>query len=150
MTDYLTRLAKRTLGLLPVAQPLITPSFSSFTSKKFDRPEISFIENVPLFDQQIIPGTQEKEVPQAFSKPRSKAQKTAQSRHEISSGKTEHFVDGNANNSSHKKIGIDNQDQRHPEPDFIKQVSRLIPQSCLLYTSPSPRDRTRSRMPSSA
>ena len=28
-------------------------------------------------------------------------------------------------------------------------VSALIP-SCLLYTSPSPRDRTRSRMPSSA
>ena len=26
----------------------------------------------------------------------------------------------------------------------------LTPQSCLLYTSPSPRDRTRSRMPSSA
>ena len=25
-----------------------------------------------------------------------------------------------------------------------------LPQSCLLYTSPSPRDRTRSRMPSSA
>jgi len=26
----------------------------------------------------------------------------------------------------------------------------LVSQSCLLYTSPSPRDRTRSRMPSSA
>ena len=26
----------------------------------------------------------------------------------------------------------------------------IIPRSCLLYTSPSPRDRTRSRMPSSA
>ena len=25
-----------------------------------------------------------------------------------------------------------------------------LPKSCLLYTSPSPRDRTRSRMPSSA
>ena len=25
-----------------------------------------------------------------------------------------------------------------------------VPKSCLLYTSPSPRDRTRSRMPSSA
>ena len=31
----------------------------------------------------------------------------------------------------------------------VKVVSRLI-LSCLLYTSPSPRDRTRSRMPSSA
>ena len=27
---------------------------------------------------------------------------------------------------------------------------RVIPDVCLLYTSPSPRDRTRSRMPSSA
>ena len=30
-------------------------------------------------------------------------------------------------------------------PEFIKQAA-----NCLLYTSPSPRDRTRSRMPSSA
>ena len=35
-----------------------------------------------------------------------------------------------------------------------REVSRLLPPDhsklCLLYTSPSPRDRTRSRMPSSA
>ena len=31
----------------------------------------------------------------------------------------------------------------------LSGVSRLL-QDCLLYTSPSPRDRTRSRMPSSA
>ena len=29
-------------------------------------------------------------------------------------------------------------------------VVRVMPNTCLLYTSPSPRDRTRSRMPSSA
>ena len=29
-------------------------------------------------------------------------------------------------------------------------VANYIPEGCLLYTSPSPRDRTRSRMPSSA
>ena len=29
-------------------------------------------------------------------------------------------------------------------------VVRSVPKACLLYTSPSPRDRTRSRMPSSA
>ena len=29
-------------------------------------------------------------------------------------------------------------------------INILISQACLLYTSPSPRDRTRSRMPSSA
>ena len=35
----------------------------------------------------------------------------------------------------------------HPEP--VVSFHRLA-HSCLLYTSPSPRDRTRSRMPSSA
>ena len=36
--------------------------------------------------------------------------------------------------------------------EIIRTASELIPRhfSCLLYTSPSPRDRTRSRMPSSA
>ena len=34
------------------------------------------------------------------------------------------------------------------EPQDLTEVIRLI--NCLLYTSPSPRDRTRSRMPSSA
>ena len=32
----------------------------------------------------------------------------------------------------------------------IKSIKDNNPKSCLLYTSPSPRDRTRSRMPSSA
>ena len=31
-----------------------------------------------------------------------------------------------------------------------KKIKEDSPQTCLLYTSPSPRDRTRSRMPSSA
>ena len=36
--------------------------------------------------------------------------------------------------------------------DLAEAVSQYFdnPQTCLLYTSPSPRDRTRSRMPSSA
>ena len=33
--------------------------------------------------------------------------------------------------------------------DSFKEITNLI-SNCLLYTSPSPRDRTRSRMPSSA
>ena len=33
---------------------------------------------------------------------------------------------------------------------FIREAGYLIVSACLLYTSPSPRDRTRSRMPSSA
>ena len=32
----------------------------------------------------------------------------------------------------------------------IRTIARVRPTTCLLYTSPSPRDRTRSRMPSSA
>ena len=36
----------------------------------------------------------------------------------------------------------------HDEVGSFEDTTR--PQTCLLYTSPSPRDRTRSRMPSSA
>ena len=35
-------------------------------------------------------------------------------------------------------------------PDLPRRTQPPIPHPCLLYTSPSPRDRTRSRMPSSA
>ena len=35
-------------------------------------------------------------------------------------------------------------------PDAVQTVHRQFLEACLLYTSPSPRDRTRSRMPSSA
>src|SRR5665811_2286855 len=38
--------------------------------------------------------------------------------------------------------------QREHHPDRLAVVARV--HACLLYTSPSPRDRTRSRMPSSA
>ena len=34
--------------------------------------------------------------------------------------------------------------------DLDQEFRRLLKYDCLLYTSPSPRDRTRSRMPSSA
>ena len=41
-----------------------------------------------------------------------------------------------------------------PDPKFgnieVSKFVNTIMMSCLLYTSPSPRDRTRSRMPSSA
>jgi len=42
--------------------------------------------------------------------------------------------------------------QFQSEKPSLKLVGKgvILPQSCLLYTSPSPRDRTRSRMPSSA
>ena len=38
-----------------------------------------------------------------------------------------------------------------PVKDYLKQIGKVaLLNACLLYTSPSPRDRTRSRMPSSA
>src|SRR5665811_642343 len=43
-----------------------------------------------------------------------------------------------------------NQDLNAVYEEITKQVIAANPSICLLYTSPSPRDRTRSRMPSSA
>ena len=42
--------------------------------------------------------------------------------------------------------------EAHPEKEIIRLGIGDVtqPLACLLYTSPSPRDRTRSRMPSSA
>ena len=39
---------------------------------------------------------------------------------------------------------------RHPKDIVRSYAHEMIHHICLLYTSPSPRDRTRSRMPSSA
>ena len=36
------------------------------------------------------------------------------------------------------------------ESDFTKELALTIDETCLLYTSPSPRDKRQSRMPSSA
>ena len=39
----------------------------------------------------------------------------------------------------------------NPQQDSLSvKITNSLDQTCLLYTSPSPRDRTRSRMPSSA
>ena len=43
--------------------------------------------------------------------------------------------------------------QRQKHNNYMNEYNRVrgeLSKSCLLYTSPSPRDRTRSRMPSSA
>ena len=50
---------------------------------------------------------------------------------------------------------IDRNGQRDPSPQALKPELRIAvdtvrPKLCLLYTSPSPRDRQKSRMPSSA
>ena len=49
-------------------------------------------------------------------------------------------------------MGEDIQKQIIGQDDAIKKITKAIQRNrvCLLYTSPSPRDRTRSRMPSSA
>ena len=53
-----------------------------------------------------------------------------------------------------KALLVDFLNQLLPTHHQIKDLTFLnveaLPDSCLLYTSPSPRDRTRSRMPSSA
>ena len=50
------------------------------------------------------------------------------------------------------KRGVDKRKNDFNEiyDEFITEKAKEQSSSCLLYTSPSPRDRTRSRMPSSA
>ena len=48
------------------------------------------------------------------------------------------------------KAGVPGNGQPFPEGSKIAKLQWKHKKSCLLYTSPSPRDRTRSRMPSSA
>ena len=47
-----------------------------------------------------------------------------------------------------KKVGIEKGSMRHISSQDLNKFLDLY--SCLLYTSPSPRDRQKSRMPSSA
>jgi excinuclease ABC subunit B len=49
-----------------------------------------------------------------------------------------------------RKLQMDYNKAHGIEPQTIRKAVTDIIQACLLYTSPSPRDRTRSRMPSSA
>ena len=53
-----------------------------------------------------------------------------------------------ANSSQKPKVVIDRINEFYTKQ--FSNVGRSIHYFCLLYTSPSPRDRTRSRMPSSA
>ena len=49
------------------------------------------------------------------------------------------------------RSGLERARRLKPDPQFTPDTWRLVETgSCLLYTSPSPRDRTSSRMPSSA
>ena len=59
-------------------------------------------------------------------------------------------------NSNATAISLSIGEPKHHPPDFALEILsdqekvRALLATCLLYTSPSPRDRTRSRMPSSA
>ena len=73
--------------------------------------------------------------------PKQKVRKSASKRFTLTgSGK----IKRNKANHSHMLIRRSNSAKRK------MRQSDLVDVSCLLYTSPSPRDRTRSRMPSSA
>ena len=92
--------------------------------------------------------------------------KDAQENKLISKGGT--IVEGTAGNTGiglclignsigYKTVIVMNDNQTQEKKDMLKNIGadlRLVPpkpyKDCLLYTSPSPRDRTRSRMPSSA
>ena len=51
---------------------------------------------------------------------------------------------------SHKQIFFDSENKDDEAAYACEILTRFMPQACLLYTSPSPRDATLSRMPSSA
>ena len=46
--------------------------------------------------------------------------------------------------------GIQGKESNPAIPETADEIADSVYEACLLYTSPSPRDRTRSRMPSSA
>ena len=50
----------------------------------------------------------------------------------------------------HEKFLFNNSNNERIDYSKIKEMFTALLEFCLLYTSPSPRDRTRSRMPSSA
>ena len=47
-------------------------------------------------------------------------------------------------------VSVEYTDDPHPRNTYWEMWGHPMFDNCLLYTSPSPRDRTRSRMPSSA
>ena len=55
-----------------------------------------------------------------------------------------------SNHQKQKDITGNFSDMLHSKIDFLREKQRNRIYSCLLYTSPSPRDTERSRMPSSA
>ena len=66
---------------------------------------------------------------------------------ELTTGATDkQFIIHSFKQVQHLRVGIRDIVARDP----VKETHRALSDICLLYTSPSPRDRTRSRMPSSA
>ena len=61
-----------------------------------------------------------------------------------------YLVGGSVRDALMGTLGHDLDFTTDATPDQTEAVLRTLTHACLLYTSPSPRDRTRSRMPSSA
>ena len=57
---------------------------------------------------------------------------------------------GNFFNDSSTHALVDELRKRNTKESILEFEEKFNSRNCLLYTSPSPRDRTRSRMPSSA
>ena len=57
---------------------------------------------------------------------------------------------GVTENPDYSRMTITTNSDEKRVTQIVKQLEKMIDTVCLLYTSPSPRDRTRSRMPSSA
>ena len=49
-----------------------------------------------------------------------------------------------------ENVGLPWTEYKHLQREQFEELVDMMIEACLLYTSPSPRDRTRSRMPSSA
>ena len=58
------------------------------------------------------------------------------------------LVPSGASTGAHEAVELRDQDKNRFHGKGVQLATNYV--SCLLYTSPSPRDRTRSRMPSSA
>ena len=65
-------------------------------------------------------------------------------------GKSKRFSTRNVQECFQARSGFEVYLNGGSAPNDVMMVEAWVPEACLLYTSPSPRDRTRSRMPSSA
>eukprot|EP00828_Plagiopyla_frontata_P022366 TRINITY_DN2894_c0_g2_i1.p1 TRINITY_DN2894_c0_g2~~TRINITY_DN2894_c0_g2_i1.p1 ORF type:complete len:223 (-),score=69.67 TRINITY_DN2894_c0_g2_i1:34-702(-) len=68
----------------------------------------------------------------------------------LESFQVNHSDEDQENQSQQEEVKLQQQEVKQEEKEIKQQVKEVKQQTCLLYTSPSPRDRQKSRMPSSA